>query len=105
MDGLQDQGRRLLQHRRGYAPVKHEVMVLVGGNPGHDLVGNLAVGLYPSVSMTDPGSQFLSRRVGKNLDRTRRVVAPTLGHSGHPFVLQQGWITVPGRQEVVADGN
>ena len=105
VDGSQHEGGSLAQHGRGDPPVEHEVVVLIGGDPGHDLVGHRTVGLHPSVAVADAGGQFLGRRVGEDLHRARGVVAPTAGHRGQPLVLQLGRIAVPGGQQVVTDGD
>ena len=105
VDGPQHESGCLAKHRRGDPPVEHEVVVLVGGHPGHDLVGHRTVGLHPSVAVADAGSQFLGRRVDEHLHWARGVVAPTAGHRGQPLVLQLGWIAVPGGQQVVTDGD
>ena len=73
VDGSQGQCGRLGQHCSHDASIEHEVVVLVGGDPLHDLVGHLVIGELAGVAVADPGRQFLCRGVDEDLDRDLRI--------------------------------
>ena len=77
-DRLEHRVRLLLPSAAGNAAIEQEVMVLVGGDTSHDLVGRGIVGEFARVAVARPRGEFLSRGMTNSAARSdRRVCGPS----------------------------
>ena len=83
-------------------PVEDHVQVLVGGDPGQQLVRDRVAGGPAGVAVRDAGRQLLEGDVGDRLERGLVAGVVAGGHVVHPGPLELDRVDAAGDDEVVA---